>query len=151
MSLLAIFKKILKAFYPIVPIASIRRNILIMCGYKVGKQAYIPASFRISDIKSRRNNLIIGHRVSIGPNVLVITDSSPNNSKLLKIFPMVSKNVIIEDDVWIGARVTILPGVTIGKCSVVGSGSIVNKDIPEYSIAVGSPAKVIRKIDENEL
>ena len=151
MKSLAILKKLLKAFYPLVPMVSLRRNILIMCGYKVGKQVYIPASFKVSDLKVRRNNLIIGNRVSIGSNVLIITDSSPNNSKLLKIFPMESKNVIIEEDAWIGASVTILPGVTIGKCSVVGSGSVVTKSIPEYSIAVGVPAKVINKINPDEL
>jgi len=151
MNLLSIFKKILKVLYPLVPIISLRRSMLTMCGYKIGKEVYIPASFKVSDLKIRRNNLIIGNRVSIGPNVLVVTDSSPNNSKLLKIFPMESKDVVIDDDAWIGASVTILPGVTIGRCSVVGSGSVVTKSIPEYSIAVGSPAKVIKKIDPNEL
>ena len=49
----------------------------------------------------------------------------------------------IEDDVWIGANVIILGNVTIGKGSVFGAGSVVNKDIPDYSIAVGNPCKVI--------
>lgn len=144
-------KKLLKALFPLVPFMPLRRIILINCGYKIGRDVYIPASFRVSDLKSRRNNLFIGNRVSIGPDVLVITDSSPNNSKLIKLFPLVSKDVRIEEDVWIGARVTILPGVTIGKGSVIGTGAIVLNNISEYSIAVGNPAKEIKKIDPNEL
>ena len=145
------FKKILKGFYPFIPVLSLRIKILGYCGYKIGEKAYIPASFKVSDLKTRRNNLIIGDRVSIGPNVLVITDSSPNNSKLIKLFPMKSDFVHIDDDAWIGAGVIIMPGVSIGKCSVIGSGAIVNKSIPEYSIAAGNPAKVIKKINPNEL
>jgi len=121
------------------------------CGYIIGEGTYIPASFKVSDLKTRRNNLIIGNRVSIGPNVLVITDSSPNNSRLIKVFPMKSDVVRIDDDAWIGAGVIILPGVSIGKCSIIGGGAIVNKSIPEYSIAVGNPAKVIKTINPNEL
>jgi len=53
-------------------------------------------------------------------------------------------NVVIGDDVWIGTHAVILPGVTVGKGSVVGAGSVVTRTIPPYSIAVGNPAKVIR-------
>lgn len=54
------------------------------------------------------------------------------------------KEITIGDDVWIGSHVTILPGVTVGSHSIIGAGAIVTKDIPEYSIAVGNPAKVVR-------
>lgn len=52
--------------------------------------------------------------------------------------------VVIGDDVWIGARVTILPGVHIGKGSVIGAGSVVTKDVPEYSVVGGNPARVLK-------
>ena len=58
-----------------------------------------------------------------------------------------SEPIIIGDDVWIGEFVAILPGVTIGKGAVIGTLSVVTKDIPEYSIAVGSPAKAIKTYD----
>ncbi len=58
-----------------------------------------------------------------------------------------NKKVVIGDNVWLGDSVVVLPGVTIGKGSVVGSNSVVTKNIPEYSIAVGVPAKVIKKYD----
>ena len=144
-------KKLLKTIYPIIPFMPLRRIILQSCGYRIGRQAYIPASFKVSDLRSRRNNLVIGDRVSIGPEVLVITDSSPNNSRLLKAFPLVSKNVTIENDAWIGARVTILPGVTIGRGSIIGTGSVVLKNVPEFTIVAGVPAKEIKKISPDEL
>lgn len=55
--------------------------------------------------------------------------------------------VEIEDDVFIGARVIILPGVRIGVGSVVGAGSVVTRDIPAYSVCVGNPARVIRNLE----
>ena len=51
---------------------------------------------------------------------------------------------MIGDDVWIGSRVIILPGVTIGKGAIVGAGVVVTKDVPEYAIVGGNPAKVIK-------
>jgi acetyltransferase-like isoleucine patch superfamily enzyme len=56
---------------------------------------------------------------------------------------MTYKKTVIEDDVWMGARVLIINGSRIGKGSVIGAGSLVNKDIPPYSIAVGNPVRVI--------
>ena len=61
-----------------------------------------------------------------------------------------SAPIIIEDDVWIGANVTIIGGVTIGKGSVIGAGSVVTRDIPSGVIAYGNPCKVRREITEND-
>lgn len=62
--------------------------------------------------------------------------------------PLVSRGpVVIEDEVWLGERVCVMPNVTIGKHSVVGSHSVVTKNIPPYSVAVGSPAKIIKRYD----
>ena len=60
------------------------------------------------------------------------------------------KPIIIGDDVWIGARTIVLPGVKIGSHSVVGAGSVVTKDIPEYSVVAGNPAKVIKSRIEQD-
>lgn len=61
-----------------------------------------------------------------------------------------SKPITIEDDVWIGANSTVCGGVTIGKGSIIGAGSVVNKDIPSGVIAAGNPCRVIRKITEKD-
>lgn len=58
------------------------------------------------------------------------------------------EQVKLREGCWIGANCIILPGVTVGKNSVVGAGSVVTKSIPDFSVAVGSPAKVIKVIDD---
>lgn len=55
--------------------------------------------------------------------------------------------IVIGDDCWLGANVTVLPGVTIGRGCTIGAGAVVSSDIPEYSVAVGVPAKVVKKVD----
>ena len=144
-------KKIFKFIFKFTPNLKFRIILLRLSGYYIGENVYIPSTTIVSDKKNHDNNLHIGNRVSLGPNVTLITDSSPNNSKLLKIFPLISKKIILEDDVWLGSNVTILPGVIIGKCSVIGSGAVVTKSIPPYSVVAGVPAKIIRKINPNEL
>ena len=60
------------------------------------------------------------------------------------------KPVVIEDDVWLGTRVTVMPGVRIGRGTVVGTGSVVTRDLPPYSLAVGNPARVVRSLAPDE-
>ena len=62
-----------------------------------------------------------------------------------RIQKVVTRQITIEDNVWIGANCTITAGVTIGKHAVIGAGSVVTKDIPRFSVAVGNPARVIKK------
>jgi len=98
--------------------------------------------------------------VSIGNNVLMackiyISDCSHGsydgdaNDSYPELPPMERKYrtrpVFIEDNVWIGESVSVLPGVRIGKNSIIGANSVVTKNIPENSIAVGNPARVIKK------
>lgn len=149
--MVAILKKIFKILIKITPFHGLRIFFLRIAGYRIGRNVYIPSDLLISDIKNHKGNILIGDRVSIGPKVTLITDSSPNNSKLLKKFPLVSGKIIIEEDSWIGAGTIILPNVTIGKCSIVAAGSVCNNDVPPYTIVGGIPAKLIKKIDETEI
>ena len=89
----------------------------------------------------------IGGNVIIGPKV-VIHSANHKFDRLdipIKKQGHVMAAVTIEEDVWIAASVIILPGVRIGKGSIIGAGAVVTKDIPPRSIAVGNPAKVIKK------
>lgn len=89
----------------------------------------------------------IGSNVAIGQNVRFHSENHDfsDKSRLISEQGVTNKGIIIFDDCWIGSGVVFLDGVTVGKGSVIGANSIVTKDIPEYSIAVGSPAKVIKK------
>ena len=61
--------------------------------------------------------------------------------KLTKYAP-----IVVDDEVWIGANVTILPGIHIGRCSVIGAGSVVTKDVMPYTIIAGVPAREIQRL-----
>lgn len=89
----------------------------------------------------------IGNDVMMGTNCIIY---SRNHAFERTDIPMVQqgfsevKPVVISDDVWIGGRVTILPGVNVGTGAIVGAGSVVTKDVPPYAIVAGNPACVIR-------
>ncbi|MEK6481640.1 acyltransferase [Catalinimonas sp. 4WD22] len=93
------------------------------------------------------NDTIIGDNVMMGPEVSILSGSHNfDNTEI----PMTMqgapprKPVIIGNDVWIGTRTIILPGVKVGNHSVIGAGSIVTKDVPDWAIVGGNPAKIIR-------
>lgn len=89
----------------------------------------------------------IGNNVIIGPDVIIraANHNYSDPEKYIRDQGHISGKIIIEDDVWLGARVVVVPDVRIGKGSVVGAGSVVTRDIPSYSVAVGVPAKVIKQ------
>ena len=90
--------------------------------------------------------IVIGENCLIGPNVVMRTADHVFERIDIPIRKQGHKcaNIFLDDDVWIGANVIILGGVTIGKGVVVGAGSVVTKNIPEYSVVVGAPAKIIK-------
>ncbi len=90
--------------------------------------------------------IFIGDDTMIGPNCSIVTATHPISSRLRKAQMQFNKPVHIGKNVWFGANVTVLPGVTIGDNSIVGAGSIVTKDIEPNCIVVGNPAKILRKI-----
>ena len=87
--------------------------------------------------------ITIEDKVLIAANVKLITNNhDPYERDILTCRP-----ILIKEGAWVGAGATILPGVTVGKYAIVGSDSVVTKDIPDYAVAVGSPAKVIKYLD----
>lgn len=87
--------------------------------------------------------LNIGNRVMIGSNSVITTLTHDYNQDVM-FGTLIKKRIVIEDDVWIGAHSTILPGITVGKGAVVGAGSVVTKDVAPYSIVVGVPARCFK-------
>jgi maltose O-acetyltransferase len=101
--------------------------------------------FNVNCIVLDENKVTIGSNVFIGPGVQLYTASHPLDSMLRRTHK-ISKPISIGNDCWIGGNAIICPGVTIGNACVIGAGSVVTKDIPDHSMAVGNPAKVIKKL-----
>lgn len=133
--------------------------------FAIGKNSVIES---FSCINNAVGDVIIGDKtriglhctiigpVSIGNNVnlaqgIVVTALNHNFSDCTKYIDeqgISTKAVTINNDVWIGANATILPGVTIGKHSVIAAGSVVTKDVPEYTVVGGIPAKIIKTLKQ---
>jgi acetyltransferase-like isoleucine patch superfamily enzyme len=91
-----------------------------------------------------RGRIVIGDDVLFGPDVLVTAANYRfNDGHPVTEQRMDEADVIIGNDVWIAAKVVVLPGVTIGDGAVIGAGAVVNRDIPAMSVAVGQPARVV--------
>jgi acetyltransferase-like isoleucine patch superfamily enzyme len=89
--------------------------------------------------------IIFGDDVLIGPKTVIWgRDHGIAKNELIRKQNHNKKKIIVGNDVWIGANVTILKGVSIGNGAVIGAGSVVTKDVPEYAIAAGNPARVVK-------
>ncbi len=113
-----------------------KRKLLIDENTSVGRFSYLDC----------RGKLKIGKNVSISPHVTILTATHDLQSKN---FLYVEKEVNIDDYVWIGTGALILPGVKLGKGSVIAAGSVVAKDVKEYTVVGGIPAKYIMERNQN--
>lgn len=111
-------------------------------GIKIGSNCQINENVRLFDVE-------IGDYVMIAPNVNILGGYVHNYSKIDT--PMVMQNklykgkIIIDDDVWIGINSILLPGIKIGKGSIIAAGSVVTKNVEPYVIVGGNPCKTIKK------
>ena len=111
-----------------------------------GKNVY--ANFNLTLVDD--SHIYVGDNCMLGPNVVLATAGHPINPELRERVTQYNADVHIGKNVWLGAGVVVLPGVTIGDNSVIGAGSIVNKDIPANVVAVGNPCRVLREIGEKD-
>lgn len=95
-------------------------------------------------------HIYVGDSTMIGPNVTIASAGHPILPELRKKTYQYNMPVKIGKNCWIGAGVVIVPGVTVGDNTVIGAGSVVNKDIPSDVIAVGNPCRVLREINEHD-
>lgn len=110
----------------------------------IGKNVYINSNCTFVD----DSHIYIGDYTMIAPNVVLATAAHPMSPRLRRKGYQYNLPVHIGENVWLGAGVVVLPGVTIGDNTVIGAGSVVTKDIPANVIAFGNPAKVHREIGE---
>lgn len=106
----------------------------------IGSKTYISSNVKIL----AHDNISIGKECMIASGVQIFAgDGHPIYQDGVRINS--DAPVVLEDNVWLGSRALILKGVTIGKGSIVAAGAVVTKDVPQYSIAAGNPAKIIKQ------
>ena len=124
------------------------------CGEKicVKRNADISMFIEIGDFSELgtgcviQTNTYIGNYVIMGPDVKIYTKNHGFDriDMPIALQPIVAKKVVIKDDVWIGANVIILPGVEIGNHVLIAAGAVVTRNVPDYAIVAGVPAKIIK-------
>ncbi len=128
-------------------VISIGKNVNIEKGALITSLMSIGDNSGVGINARRHGQIYIGDNVMMGPDCIIYTI---NHAYLDLDKPMCQqgfskmKPVIIENDVWIGGRVIILPGVTIHNGAIIGAGSVVTKDVPAYAIVGGNPAKILK-------
>lgn len=113
---------------------------------EVGKNFFANYNCTIIDVAK----VVIGDNCQIAPNVSIYTAGHPVHPVARNSAYEYGIEVTIGDNVWIGGNTVILPGVHIGSNTVIGAGSVVTHDIPDWVVAAGNPCKVIRKITEED-
>ena len=93
-----------------------------------------------------RGGIIIEDDVMLAANVQLLSNNHDEYNRQI----ITCEEILIKKGAWIGAGATILAGITIGKYAIVGAGAIVTKDVPDYAVVVGTPAKVIKTLDKNK-
>ncbi len=139
-------KRIFKLLAKHVPGFTVRRGLLRLSGYAIGADVFIGEELIIKDEPADRGMVRIGNRVAIADRVMLVVSSRANFSRFSRLMGEVHRPIVIRDDAWLGAGCIVLPGVRIGEGSVVGAGSIVTKDVPDYTVVAGVPARPLRKI-----
>lgn len=109
---------------------------------RIGKGVFVNSNL----LAMARGGITIGDHAHIAANVQLIS----NNHDPYDLDVLTCKPVEIGDYAWIGAGATALPGMRVGRHAVVGAASVVTKDVPDYAVAVGNPAKVIKMLDKDK-
>ncbi len=142
-----IHKRICKSLAKIFPMNNVRCKLWKWAGYKIGKDVYIGEDLIVIDELEDKGLITIGDRVAFAERVTLVTSSYPNNSRIIPFINKIHGQIKISEDAWLGTGCIILPNVTIGKGAVVGAGAVVSRDVPDYTIVLGVPARPIRKIN----
>jgi maltose O-acetyltransferase len=108
----------------------------------VGARTFANFGLTILDVAT----VTIGEDVQIGPHVQLLTATHPLDPEPRRAKWESAEPIVIEDNVWLGGGVIVCPGVTVGRNTVVGAGSVVTKDLSADALAVGSPARVVRSL-----
>lgn len=110
----------------------------------VGARTFVNSGLTALDVAT----ITIGEDCQIGPNVQLLTPTHPLDPQPRRDKLEAAEPITLGDNVWLGGGVIVCPGVTIGDDTVVGAGAVVTRDLPAGVVAVGNPARVVRRLDE---
>lgn len=144
-------RKILRELLPNsahVPGLHVPLNLEMGANVTVGQQCFINFGATIL----AQAPVTLGDHVMIGPNCSLITVGHPvNDHEMRKGGWEIARPISIGDNTWLGANVTVLPGVSIGQDCVIGAGALVTRDVPDRSLVLGAPGRVVRVLEDQEL
>jgi acetyltransferase-like isoleucine patch superfamily enzyme len=143
-------KRLSKFFAKIIPGNSLRCFFWKASGINIGNEVYIGEDMIVIDELNDRGHIKIGDRVAIAERVTLVISSFPNNSRIIPLVGHIHGKIEIKHDAWLGTGCIILPNVTIGEGAVVGAGAVVTKDVPDYSVVTGMPAKIKRSLIDDD-
>ena len=109
---------------------------------RIGRNVYINSNL----LAMARGGITIEDHVMIAANVQLLS----NNHDPYDLLTLICKPIFIREGAWIGAGATILPGVCVGRHAIVGAASVVTKDVPDYAVVVGNPARLIKILDKEK-
>jgi acetyltransferase-like isoleucine patch superfamily enzyme len=161
-----ILARLLCAALPVYTGNRLRAGILRAAGFAIGPGTFLgdmPSIIGTGDIYIRfrigggcwinvgclfdlSSSITIGDQVALGPQVTLLTSTHVIGSSTRRTGPLQNLPVTIGDGCWLGARCTILPGVTIGQGAVVAAGAMVHRDVPPNTLVAGVPARVIKML-----
>jgi len=148
-----------------------RSELFRLTGFKIGEKTSILGMPYIAGVGNFHEKLVVGKNciislhcyfdladkveledyVNISPQCMFLTATHEIGSEYYRLGQLQTAPIVIGSGSWLGARCTILPGVTIGRGCIIAAGAVVTKDVPENSIAGGVPAKIIRSIDRVDM
>ena len=139
-------KRILKLIAKEMPGYNLRATLFRLAGYTIGSPVHIGEGLIIVDMQYQKPQVFIGNEVTIAQRVTLITSSgAPDSRDVYSVFGADVGPIHIQDGAWIGAGVIIQPNITIGRSAIVGSGAVVTKDVPPYTVVIGIPARPIKR------
>ncbi len=123
---------------------NVRPPFRIEYGYqtRIGPRTFVNHGAEFLDV----GKIVVGADVQMGPNVQLLTATHPIEPGPRRDGWESSEPITVEDNVWLGGGVIVCPGVTIGENTVVGAGAVVPRDLPPNVVAVGNPARIVRRI-----
>ena len=148
--LFKIKKKCAKMLGKRIPGYKLRSLLFRMAGCDIGEHVYIGEDFTIIDELDDRGMVRVGDRVAIAERVTLVVTSRANFAYFYRYYDGVHGGVDIGNDAWLGTGCIIMPNVRIGRGAIIGAGAVVNKDVPDYTLVAGVPAKEIKRIEWTE-